>query len=541
MNGTVSGQIVDLFQRRIFSGTVIFTDGVINSIKEEPTTETSYILPGFVDAHIHIESSMLVPSEFARLAVVHGTVATVSDPHEIANVLGLEGVRYMIENSRSVPFHFFFGASPCVPATSFETAGASITPDDIRTLFEKENLKYLSEMMNYPGVLNKDPDVMEKIKIAQAFQKPIDGHAPGLKGKQAQNYIAAGISTDHECFTLEEALDKIRFGMKIIIREGSAAKNFEALHPLLKQHPDKVMFCSDDKHPNDLVAGHLNDIVKRSIMLGYDLFNVLRSACLYPVEHYDLDVGLLKVGDPADFIVVNDLHEFNVKATYVKGELVAEDGKSFIPPVPIKILNQFNASKIKVEELKVAASGDSIRIIEVVSGELITKKLVAKAKIENGFYVADPSRDILKLVVMNRYKNVPPAVAFIHGMGLKEGALASSVAHDSHNIIATGTDDVSICKAINALIDAKGGVTAVGPKFTKTLALPVAGLMSDREGSLVAKEYASIKHISHDMGSSLPDPFMTLSFLALLVIPSIKLSDKGLFDGDSFSFISLNA
>ncbi len=537
---TLSGKIVDLLHDKIFSGVVEIENGVISSIREKSDVEDQYILPGFIDAHIHIESSMLVPSEFARIAVLHGTVATVSDPHEIANVLGMEGVRYMCKNSQKVPFHFFFGAPSCVPATSFESSGAELTANDIRTLFEQDKLKYLSEMMNFPGVLNQDPIVMEKIAIAKEMNKPIDGHAPGLMGDKAKKYIDAGISTDHECVTLKEALNKIRCGCKIAIREGSAAKNYAALHPLIKQHPESVMFCSDDKHPDELIHGHINEMVRRSVELGYDVLDVLRAASLHPIRHYGLDVGLLQKGDSADCIVVDNLKDFKIKSTYIRGQKVASEGKSFIESAQVKVINHFDCSKKNVDDFSVKASGVKINVIQAIPGELITKRLILPAKIENGNYVADPSEDILKLAVVNRYADAKPSIAFIKGMEIKQGALASSVAHDSHNIVAVGVDDASLCQAINAVIDSKGGVSVVEKGEVSLMALPVAGLMSDKEGWKVAKEYSAIKRQAIKLGSSLPDPFMTLSFLALLVIPSLKLSDQGLFDADAFTFISLS-
>jgi len=538
---SLSGQIVDLVQRRIFPGTVHVEGTKIASIEETPTAEDQYILPGFIDAHIHIESSMLVPSEFARLAVLHGTVATVSDPHEIGNVLGLDGLRYMVEKSKKVPFHFLFGASPCVPATPFETAGATLTPEDIRTLFEEDQFKYLSEVMNFPGVLSQEPDMMEKIHIAQSLNKPIDGHSPGLRGEDAKKYIDAGISTDHECTSLDEALDKIQYGMKILIREGSAALNYEALHPLLQSHPDRVMFCSDDKHPNELVKGHINLLVKRSIQLGYDLFDVLRAACSHPNEHYDLGIGQLQEGDPADFIVVDNLKEFDIRSTYINGKLVASEGKSFIERTPIEAINRFHCTPKKEEDFELPATEEHIHVIQILPGELITKKQIQKAKVVDGKYVTDASRDLLKMAVVNRYQDTPPAMAFVQGMGLKEGAVASSVAHDSHNIVVVGVDDASLCEAVNEIIAAKGGIAMTKNHQVSLLPLPIAGLMSDQEGAEVASNYATLKEASLNLGSSLPDPFMALSFLALLVIPSIKLSDKGLFDVDAFKFIPLNA
>lgn len=536
---SISGNIVDLVARKIFPGTITVQEGKISSIRREEKVPDQYILPGFIDAHVHVESSMLVPSEFARLAVSHGTVATVSDPHEIGNVLGVEGVHYMIRNGKQVPFHFNFGAPSCVPATSFETAGASITEEGIRSLFEKHHLKYLSEMMNYPGVLNRDPLVMQKIQVAKDLNLPIDGHAPGLKGDEAGHYIAAGISTDHECFTLEEALDKIKWGMKVIIREGSAAKNYNALHPLIGSHPESVMFCSDDKHPNDLVKGHINELVKRSIKLGYDTLDVLRCACYNPIEHYRLDVGFLQEGHSGDFIVVDNLQDLTVLQTYIKGQLVAANGKSLIPSVKNEIVNRFETSLKKAENFVLQSSGGILQVILALDGELITKKIDVEAKVQNHQVIADPQRDVLKLVVINRYFDAPIAIAFIQGFGLKEGALASCIAHDSHNIIAVGVSDEDICIAVNAVIENKGGIAVANRGKVEALPLPVAGIMSPDDGYTVAKNYSLLDKKAKELGSRLGAPFMTLSFMALLVIPSLKLSDKGLFDGTSFSFTPL--
>ncbi|SIT94565.1 adenine deaminase [Pontibacter indicus] len=535
---TVSGRIIDLHQQAIFEGTVHVSNGRISKLVRERVSSTSYILPGFVDAHVHVESSMLVPSEFARLAVPHGTVATVSDPHEIGNVLGIAGVEYMIENGKKVPFKFYFGAPSCVPATPFETAGAEITATDIETLFQRDEIKYLAEMMNWPGVLHRDPVVMEKIELAKKYGKAVDGHAPGLRGEQAALYASAGITTDHECFTAEEALDKLAVGMKILIREGSAAKNFEALIPLLASHPESIMFCSDDKHPDNLVEGHLNLLVKRALAKGHDLFHVLRAACLNPVEHYKLEVGLLREGDPADFIVVDDLENFAIEATYINGELVAEKGQSRIAFTPSEEINNFNTEPKAPEQFRLPAdSASKIRVIEAFDGQLITHQVWAEPKIENGFIQSDVAQDVLKITVVNRYANAEPAVAFIKNVGIQRGAIASSVGHDSHNIIAVGVDDESIARAVNLIISAKGGVAAVDGGQEQLLPLPVAGIMSAAHGYEVAQAYSAIDRMSKQMGSKLASPFMTLSFMALLVIPSLKLSDKGLFNGDDFKFV----
>ncbi len=537
----ITANIVDIINRKIFPGTVVVEDGKIKSIERDDLLKPDiYILPGFIDAHVHIESSMLVPSEFARLAVVHGTVAAVSDPHEIANVLGVEGVKYMIENGSKVPFKFYFGAPSCVPATTYETSGALLTAEDIKILFEKYEIKYLSEMMNFPGVLNDFPDVMEKIKVTKEFGLPIDGHAPGLKGESLVKYAYAGITTDHECFELDEAIDKIYNNMKILIREGSAAKNFDTLYKLVDARPDMCMFCSDDKHPDDLAVSHINELVKRALSRGSDLFNVLRIASLNPVLHYNLDVGLLQEGDNADFIIVDNLKDFNVLKTYIRGQLTAENGKTQIEPVTAEQPNIFNVEKKSISDFHITPSGKKLRVIEALDGQLITNEIIADEKIENGNLVSDIENDILKIAVVNRYKNAKPASGFIKNFGLRSGAIASSVGHDSHNIIAVGTNDEELCDAVNAIIEAKGGMTVVEGKNVKVLPLPVAGLMSTENGYTVAEKYSNLNKRAKELGSSLNAPFMTLSFMALLVIPSLKLSDKGLFDGNKFEFVDLH-
>lgn len=545
---SVSGNLVDVHQQRIYPATVTVENGRIVSVN--PNTQLTnqpinYILPGFIDSHVHIESSMLVPSEFARLAVVHGTVATVSDPHEIANVCGMDGVEFMIENGRTVPFKFNFGAPSCVPATIFETAGASLDANDVEKLLQRDDIKYLSEMMNFPGVLFKDEEVMKKIAGAHRLNKPVDGHAPGLRGVKAKQYIDAGISTDHECFTAEEALDKLKYGMKIIIREGSAAKNFEALIDLLNDWPDMMMFCSDDKHPDSLVLGHINQLCARAVTKGIDLFKVLKAACVNPVHHYKLDVGLLQVGDPADFIVVADLENFEAQKTFINGQLVADEGRSLIKAAESGIINNFSCSKKTVEDFALWHNGQTENpVIEAMDGQLITNRLSVEPKIVDGKIVADIERDILKMVVVNRYQNAPVAATLIKNFGLKKGAIASSVAHDSHNIVAVGVDDESICNAVNMVIEHKGGISCVCPvepegSWTEmALPLPVAGLMSNEDGYMIAARYEQLDRMAkEELGSALASPYMTLSFMALLVIPHLKLSDLGLFDGDKFEFV----
>ena len=534
-----SGNIIDIVGRRIFRGTVTVSGGRILSVKEEEVEADCYILPGLVDAHVHIESSMLIPSGFARLAVSHGTVATVSDPHEIANVMGIEGVEFMISNGKKVPFKFYFGAPSCVPATTFETAGARLGLEEIEKLLRKEEIGYLSEMMNFPGVLHGDAEVTAKLSLANKYGKPVDGHAPGLKGEDAKRYIAAGISTDHECFTIEEAEEKIRYGMKILIREGSAARNLDALMGLLASHPDKVMFCSDDKHPDDLVRQHMDAVVRRCISKGYDLIDVLR-ACIYnPARHYRLDVGMLQPGDPADMVIIDEPARFNVSETFIDGILVARNGEVLIGPVSETPLNNFNARSISTGDLRLEPAGTELKVIEALEGQLITHRLTNKTMLQDGNVVSDPTNDVLKMVVLNRYEPALPAMAFVRGFGLKRGAIASSVAHDSHNIIAVGATDKDIVTAVNHIIDHKGGICVAEGDGTEIIPLPFAGIMSNQDGTLLAAAYQQLDEKARELGSTLHAPFMTLSFMALLVIPDLKLSDRGLFDGRDFSLTSL--
>jgi len=541
MNNTfeIKGQYIDIVGKRIFPAAISVQEGVISAIQEIPAAPQQFILPGFIDSHVHIESSMLIPSAFARLAVIHGTIGTISDPHEIANVCGVEGVHYMINNGKKVPFHFFFGAPSCVPATTFETAGASINSEEVATLLDNKDIYYLSEMMNFPGVLFKDEEVMKKIKAAHAVGKPVDGHAPGLMGEDAQKYIEAGISTDHECFTIEEAVDKLSYGMKILIREGSAAKNFEALYELIDDHPNSVMLCSDDKHPDSLVLGHINQLCARAVAKGLNVFNILKAACINPVVHYQLPTGMARVNDPANFIVIEDLTHFKVAQTYINGQLVAEKGQSLIQPIDEKIINQFDTTLIKVEDIQVdlgvyPTKENKIAVIEAIDGQLITNYLWEDPTITDGKIISDTNKDILKIVVYNRYHPAAPKMAFIKNFGFKHGAIASTVAHDSHNIIAVGVNDHEIVQAINAVIQEKGGISCVKEQELKVLGLPVAGLMSKDDPYMVAEAYSTIDAMAKSLGSNLGAPFMTLSFMALLVIPHLKLSDKGLFDGDRF-------
>jgi len=535
----IAGHIVDVRNRRIFKGVLHIAGAKIQEIEEREDVPAQFIMPGFIDSHVHIESAMLVPSEFARLAVVHGTVAIVSDPHEIANVLGVEGVNYMIENGQKVNFKFFFGAPSCVPPTSFETAGAVIDAQDIKSLMARKEIKYLAEMMNWPGVLNDDPEVLEKINAAHDLGKPVDGHAPGLRAEQAESYIKHGISTDHECFTAEEARDKLKHQMKIAIREGSAAKNFDALVELFSDYPELLMFCSDDKHPDNLVEGHINQLVKRALAAGHGFYDVLHAACVLPIDHYGLEVGTLQVGEPADFVIYPNLSDWVPQATYINGIKVAQSGKTLIESQETPLVNQFNCRPIEKSQLEIEYIGKQIKVIEALDGQLITNALHFSPKVAAGKIVSDTERDLLKLVLVNRYHDAPPAISFIKNIQLKSGAIASSVGHDSHNIIAVGVHDEDIMQAINLIIEAKGGISAVDGAEEALLPLPVAGLMSDQDGYEVAAAYTKIDLLAKNMGSTLNSPFMTLSFMGLLVIPHLKLSDKGLFDGNLFSFTSI--
>ena len=545
---SITGNLVDVHQKKIYPAEITVENGKIKSIKETHNSQLithNYILPGFIDAHVHIESSMLVPSEFARLAVVHGTVATVSDPHEIANVCGMKGVEYMIANGQTVPFKFHFGAPSCVPATTFETAGAFLDSTNVKALLQSDDIYYLSEMMNFPGVLNEDEEVMKKIAASHHVLKPVDGHAPGLRGDDAKKYIAAGITTDHECFTKEEAIDKLQNGMKIIIREGSAAKKFEALIELLNEYPNQMMFCSDDKHPDSLVQGHINQLCARAVAKGIDLFKILQAACVNPVHHYKMRVGLLQERDAADFIVIKDLKNFEVLRTYIDGELVAEKGKSRIERKASGVINNFSCSKKSIEDFELLAtdyavdteSQSSSPAIEALDGQLITNKITWTPSFIDNLVTGDTEKDILKIVVVNRYKDAPVAKTFIKNFGLKSGALASSVAHDSHNIVAVGVTDENICDAVNMVIQHHGGVSFVSDDTEMIVPLPIAGLMSNEDGYKVAEQYSLIDKAVKHAGCRLSSPFMTLSFMALLVIPHLKLSDLGLFDGDKFKFV----
>jgi len=537
------GTVVDIHSRELFLGEVVIHDGHIARIVHIRTGDGGppYLMPGFVDAHVHIESSMLPPFEFSRRAAVHGTIATVSDPHEIANVLGVEGVTWMLSNAESAVFPIMFGAPSCAPATHFETAGAQLDSSAVADLLADERIGYLSEVMNYPAVLAGEPEIMAKIAAAKAVRKPIDGHAPGVRGNEAARYASAGIQTDHECTTLDEALEKLAAGMAILIREGSAARNFEALHPLIELHPNRVMFCTDDLHPDALVDGHINRLVARAVLAGYDLFDVLRAASVNPAKHYRLPIGLLREGDCADFIIVESLKSFDVSETYVAGNCVARDGQPLHPFHSCDTSNRWQAATVTSDDFRLVAQSSQIHVIGVRDGQLVTDHLVLAAPVEDGYYVPDPAEDLAMIAVVNRYTPAPPAIGFVRGFGLQRGALASSVAHDSHNIVAVGASIDELVQAINALVTCRGGLAVTEGSRCDVLPLPIAGLMSDRESTNVAAAYSALDARAKELGSALGAPLMTLSFMALLVIPALKLSDRSLFDVERFELISLEA
>lgn len=537
----IEGNIVDLFERKIFKGEVCIEGDKIISIIEKDTKSEIFILPGLIDSHVHIESSMLIPSVFSKLAIQNGTVAVVTDPHEIANVMGLDGVKFMIKDSKQTPLKTYYCAPSCVPATPFETSGAELNSNDIEFLFKEYKLKALGEMMNYPGVIYKDEEVHAKLNIAKKYNAIIDGHIPGIFGDDLKKYVESGISTDHECFTIEEAIEKIDLGMKILIREGSAAKNFDALYPLISRFNKMIMLCTDDSHPDDLIKyGHINKILKLGKKYKIDIFDMLYSTCVNPVEHYNLDVGLLREKDFADFIIVDNLDDFNVLETYINGKPVFSHGRILFNTNIVEPINNFNASKILPEQIAVDDKNSKIKIIEVIDKELITKSFEITPTVIDGKIQADTKNDILKIVVYNRYnKAAKPQVGFINGFKLTSGALATSIAHDSHNIIAIGTTDKEITNAINEIIEHKGGLTYVNNSDYYTLPLEFAGLMTQANPNEVAEKYGKINSIINANGCNLTAPFMTLSFMALLVIPQLKIGDKGLFDVEKFEFTDL--
>ena len=536
----ISGQLIDIHNRLIYPARIKIKGRLIEKIEKAGSAQDIYILPGLTDAHIHIESSMVTPGSFAKAAVSRGTTAVVSDPHEIANVLGVPGVRYMIQDAAGVPLKFYFGAPSCVPATTFESAGAVIDHSGIKVLMELDEIKYLAEMMNYPGVIYKDPEVMMKIDIAKSLDKPVDGHAPGVRGDSLKAYVAAGITTDHECTSIEEAREKIGLGMKILIREGSAAKNLDELKDLYRTDPDMIMLCSDDLHPEMLMKQHINALVAKLISEGFDVFDVVRSCTLNPALHYRLQTGLLKAGQPADFIIVDDYRSMKIIETWINGKKVFEKNGILFDYQKADPINNFNCSDIKIKDIRIIAETDKLRVIEASDGNLFTRGKIVNANRGN-VIESDIKYDILKIVVKDRYKDLAPATGFINGFGLKSGAFASSVAHDSHNIICIGTNDEDIVNAVNEVVRMKGGLAVASREKINSFPLRIAGIMSDEPVNKVASDYEKLSDIVKSYGCGMSAPFMTLSFMALLVIPELKLSDKGLFDGKRFCHVPLFA
>lgn len=536
----IEGNIIDIHRREIYPGIISIDSGKIISINRNSKKYTHYISPGFIDAHVHIESSMLIPEEFSKLAIRRGTVAIVNDPHEIANVMGIEGIEYMIENSKQSCIKSFFTIPSCVPATPYDSSGSVLLSSDIEQLVLNYKFVGLSEMMNVPGVVQEDAEVWAKIGIAHRHHLTIDGHAPGLSGGFLKKYIGAGISTDHECTFLEEAIEKINSGMKILIREGSAAKNYEALKRLIADYPEKVMFCTDDSHPNDLLSyGEIDKLVRKALGDGFDLFDVLKIASFNPISHYKINAGCLREGDPADFIVVRNLDTFDVLSVYIDGiEKYNYSGNNEKPhPTPVKIINHFNRDTISLADLAKPIK-EKIVSIKVIPGELVTQRIDFKLESPTQNFESDVKRDILKIVYLNRYQNTPPQIAFISGFELKEGAFATTISHDSHNIITVGCSDKDILGAINAVILEKGGLAVKNHKGIIKLPLPIAGIMSASDGETVASLWETLTEELKQMGCKLDSPFMTLSFMSLIVIPELKIGEQGLFDYEHFKFIS---
>lgn len=539
----VTGKIIDVVNRSFINGKLIIKNGMISKIEKVNFDCDNFILPGLIDSHIHIESSMLTPSRFAKIAVSCGTVAVVSDPHEIANVVGLKGVEFMLEDASSVPFKFFFGVPSCVPATEFETSGSSLKHHEVDQLLARSDMWFLSEMMNFPGVLYEDKEVISKLKSAKKHNKPIDGHAPGLSGKDLEKYISYNISTDHECFTLDEAKEKIQKGMSIQLREGSAAKNFESLFSLIQSDTDNVMLCTDDSHPNDLIGlGHIDKIIRMGLKKGLSIFDLVTTCVINPIKHYKLPVGQLRQNDPADFIVLESLDDFKINETYINGQIVYSKDEVKIPLIKSKPVNKYFINSIKEGDLEVISTKTDavVNVIEVVNNQIVTESFKWQTNRSNDQLIeVDIEEDILKIVVLNRYKNSKPSVGYVKGFGLKQGALAGTIAHDSHNIIAIGTSDKELCRVINCLNDLQGGLVVSDEHTIKSLPLPYGGIMTDEDGESVAKNYESLESKVIELGSCLDSPFMTMSFLSLLVIPELKIGDKGLFDVNQFKFINL--
>ena len=551
---TYQGHIVDVVHREIFDGELVVDNGCIVQVNRcellENGKQWPYLMPGFIDSHVHIESSMMMPVEFARVAAEHGTIGVIADPHEIANVLGVEGVDVMIHSASQAQFNFLFGAPSCVPALGgdVETSGATIDSQKIAALMQRDDIGFLGEMMNFTGVLHGDSEVMAKIAAARAAGKPIDGHAPGLTPEERQRYAQAGVSTDHECTTLDEGRDCIRAGMKVIIREGSSAKDYALLHPLIDEYPDQVMLCTDDCHADDLVRGHIISIVKRALIDGHDFWNVLQAACYNPQRHYGVNWGLLQEGDPATFITVNNTGPFlGVQNTIIRGVEVYSYNLSFgsisarrqtiadLSSYP----NRFCATPITVDDIKLDIHrGETKHIIRATDKSLYTGHEVIEVTgdpMKDSHY---PWHEVQKVVVYNRYaQSSHPVVGLVRGFGIRHGAIASSVAHDSHNIVAIGSSDEFIVHAVNRVIEMQGGQVVITDKEMIEMALPIAGLMSPLDGHEVAYRCRLLCDMAAQTGCTMKAPFITMAFLCLPVIPELKITDKHLWDSKNMKVV----
>ena len=562
--------ILDVLTDSVYPARITIEAGIFKEIVPIHVTEETKIdveglmLPGFIDSHIHIESSMMTPAQFAKIAVRHGTTAVVCDPHEIANVCGIEGIEFMIENASTVPFNFYFAAPSCVPATAFETSGAILDSDDIEFLLQKDEIVALAEMMNFPGVIGQDSEVLRKLELARKYKKPIDGHAPLVSGKDLDKYIEQGIVTDHECSSFQEAMEKKQKGMKIMVRDGSSAKDMEALFDFSEriEHyknqdsfgiiPNEVLsrrlhspifdfIVSDDKHPNDLIRGHLNESVKKAADLGIDIIKAIEMVTINPAAHFDLDAGSIVTGAKADFIIIDNLNDLNILKTYISGECVFDGEEVLFDIGEVEVENSITSDEKFAEDFDVYFDGDEckVNVIECTDGDLLTKKATARLITKDGIVQPDIFQDILKIAVVERYGSNTVANGFIKGFGLKKGAIASSIAHDSHNIVVVGYSSEMMAEAVNTVIENKGGIAVVSEDFEDSLSLPIAGLMSNEDAYDIAKKLDILHRMASALGCKLDSPFMTMAFMSLLVIPSIKLSDKGLFDGDSFEFMDV--
>ncbi|NPV64923.1 MAG: adenine deaminase [Methanobacteriaceae archaeon] len=533
----LKGNILNVFTGDIYPAEIIIEDGMIKIVRKIEGDFDGILLPGFIDSHTHIESSLMTPSSFAEATIPHGTTAVISDPHEIANVMGLEGIDFMIEDSKRVPLKFFFTAPSCVPPTEFETAGANIGVNEIRALLERDEIVALGEMMDFPGVISEDPQVIDKIKAAKKARKPIDGHAPLLSGDDLCKYVEKGISTDHESVYAEEAQEKIELGMKIMIREGSSAKN---LQELAKVGGDFLV--SDDVEPGDLIEGHMDMILRKAVEYGIDEVEAVRMVTINPADHYSLDSGAIAPGRPADIVLVDNLKNFTVKKVFINGELVAKDGEKLFkvkgngktPPQ-----GKIRIKDLKSSRLEIRASGSKarVRVIKVFEEQIITSESTHELPIKDGIVQPLPEDDILKVSVIDRYGHGNIGNGFVEGFGIREGALASTVAHDSHNLIVVGTSTDYMMRAVEILRRSGGGLVAVAPNESVHLRLPVAGLMSHESVNILACKARQLNDFVADMGSSLSNPFMTMSFLSLLVIPQLRLSDRGLFNVEERRFV----